>query len=88
MYVIVEYITCVGLIGGFLALVFAGWLLLLGTHEALKRCSERESTSELHLVARPKESRAPIAPATLTDTNPLTATHLSKDHESPRAISP
>ena len=88
MYVIVEYITCVALIAGFLALVFAGWLLLLATHEGVKRLAKRESTPELHLVARPKESRAPIAPATLADTNPLTAMHLSNDHESPGARCP
>jgi len=87
MYVIVEYLTCVALIGGFLALVFAGWLLLLATHEGVKRLAKREGTPEPQFVELPKENFAPKPTATLTDVSPFMPMQLGAKHESSSARS-
>ena len=88
MYVIVEYVTCVAVTGGLIALVLEGWLLVLATREGVKRLAKRESTPEPQDIARPKESRAPIPTATLAATNPFTSMHLSDDHKTPGARCP
>ena len=86
MYILVEYLTCVALIGGFLALVFAGWLLLIATHEGVKRLAKRESTLAPQAVEQPKENIEPIPTATLIDVSPFMPLNLGHNsHESPIA---
>jgi len=82
MYIIVEYVTCVAVTGGVIALVLVGWLLLLEAQDAVKGVAKRESTTASQAFARPKESRLPSPSASPADANPLTALHLCADHKS------
>jgi hypothetical protein len=45
VYVIVEYVTCVAVTGGIIALVLGGWILLLETQDAVKLLAKRNGTT-------------------------------------------
>jgi hypothetical protein len=58
MYIIVEYITCVGVVCGFLTLMFMGWLLLLATREGAKHLTTSAARREPSKACAPPDDAA------------------------------
>ena len=88
MYAFVEYVTCVVVAGGFVALVLVGWLLLIEVNEGVKRLAKREGAPELRGLARLDESPEPTPFASLAVHDSIPALHIHNDPQSRGVICP